>query len=83
MAKIDLKKELKPLYTASAQQATLVTGWPLQYLMVNGYGDPDTNPDFPAGVEALYTASYALKFSSRRIWTWIGWCRPWRASGGC
>ena len=58
--KTDLKKELKPLYTASAQP-TLVTGWPLQYLMFNGYGDPDANPDFQAGVEALYTASYTLK----------------------
>ena len=64
--KIDLKKELKPLYTASAQQATLVTGWPLQYLMFNGYGDPDTNPDFQAGVEALYTASYTLKFRLKK-----------------
>ncbi len=66
MGKIDLKKELKPLYTASAQQATLVTGWPLQYLMFNGYGDPDTNPDFQAGVEALYTASYTLKFRLKK-----------------
>jgi hypothetical protein len=66
MAKIDLKQELKPLYTASPQQATLVTGWPLQYLMFNGYGDPDTNPDFQAGVEALYTASYTLKFSLQK-----------------
>ena len=64
--KIDLKKELKPLYTASAQEATLVTAWPLNYLMFKGYGDPNTNPDFPAGVEALYTASYTLKFMLKK-----------------
>ncbi len=62
MAKMDLKKELKPLYTASAKEAALVSAWPLNYLMFNGYGDPDTNPDFQAGIEALYTASYILKF---------------------
>ncbi|MCL4503319.1 MAG: GyrI-like domain-containing protein [Deltaproteobacteria bacterium] len=60
--KNDLKKELKPLYTASTKEATLVTGWPLKYLMFNGFGDPNTNPDFPAGIEALYTVSYTLKF---------------------
>ena len=59
---IDLKKDLKPLYTASVKEATLVTAPPLKYLMFNGFGDPNANPEFPAGVEALYTASYTLKF---------------------
>jgi hypothetical protein len=62
MDKIDLKKTLKPLYTASAQAAALVTVPPLKYLMFNGFGDPDASPDFQAGVEALYSASYTLKF---------------------
>ncbi len=64
--KIDLKKDLKPLYAASAKASTLVTAPPLKYLMFNGYGDPDTNPDFQAGVEALYTASYTLKFMLKK-----------------
>lgn len=66
MGKMDLKKELKPLYNASAKEAKLVTGWPLRYLMVNGFGDPNTNPDFQAGVEALYTVSYTLKFMLKK-----------------
>ena len=66
MMKIDLKKELKPLYTASAKAAVLVLVPPLQYLMFNGYGDPNTNPDFQAGMEALYTASYTLKFMFKK-----------------
>jgi hypothetical protein len=66
MSKLDLKKDFKPLYTASAQAATLVTVPPLKYLMFNGYGDPDTNPEFPAGSEALYTASYTLKFRLKK-----------------
>ena len=43
-----------------------MTARPLNYLMVNGYGDPDTNPDFPAAIEALYTASYTLKFMLKK-----------------
>jgi len=62
MNKIDLKKQLKPLYTASVKEANLVTAPPLRFLMVNGFGDPDLNPEFQAGIEALYTASYTLKF---------------------
>ncbi len=75
MNKIDLKKELKPLYTASAREATLVTAWPLQYLMFNGFGDPDANPDFQAGIEALYTASYTLKFMLKQELA-IDWVVP-------
>ena len=62
MPKIDLKKQLKPLYTASPKAATLVVAPPLRFLMVNGFGDPNLNPDFQTGIEALYTASYTLKF---------------------
>jgi hypothetical protein len=67
MMKTDLKKTLKPLYTASAREASLVLVPPLKYLMCNGYGDPNTNPDFQAGVEALYTASYTLKFMLKQV----------------
>ncbi len=66
MAKIDLKKDLKPLYTASAKEATLVTAPPLRCLMLNGFGDPNLNPEFQAGIEALYTASYTLKFMLKK-----------------
>lgn len=66
MRKMDLKKELKPLYNASVTGANLVESWPLKYLMFNGFGDPNTNPDFPSGIEALYTISYTLKFMLKK-----------------
>jgi hypothetical protein len=66
MAKTDLKKDLKPLYTASAQEAAMVTVPPRRYLMINGYGYPDNNPEFQARMEALYTASYTLKFMLKK-----------------
>jgi hypothetical protein len=64
--KTDLKKDLKLLYTASVKEASLVTVPPLRYLMFNGFGDPNTNPEFQAGVEALYTAAIALKFMLKK-----------------
>jgi len=66
MSKIDFKKELKPLYQASDKEPSLVTAPPLKYLMRNGWGDPDTNPEFPAAVEALYTVAYTLKFMLKK-----------------
>jgi len=62
MAKVDFKKELKHLYQTAAQTPALVEAPRLPFLMLNGGGDPDANPDFQGKVEALFAASYALKF---------------------
>lgn len=37
----------------------------LQYLMIDGRGDPNT-PAFASAVEALYPVAYTLKFASKR-----------------
>lgn len=63
MERIDLKKTLKHLYSASAKQAELITVPAMKYLMVNGEGDPNTAVRFGRAVEALYTLSYTIKFS--------------------
>ena len=56
----DLKKSYKQLYTAKPQ-FTLVDVPPLNYLMVDGHGDPNTAPSYRDAVEALYRASYAAR----------------------
>jgi hypothetical protein len=66
MTKIDFKKDLKHLYQAPAKAPIIVAVPRLRFLMLNGGGDPNTNPDFQAGVEALYTASYTLKFRLKK-----------------
>ena len=38
----------------------------LQYLMVDGHGDPNTTPDWADAVAALYPVAYGLKLASRR-----------------
>ncbi|HZW26024.1 MAG TPA: GyrI-like domain-containing protein [Gallionella sp.] len=66
MEKLDLKKELKHLYQASAKEATQLEVPPLNYLMVNGEGDPNTAPAYAEAVEALFAVSYALKFMVKK-----------------
>ncbi|WP_311028747.1 GyrI-like domain-containing protein [Mesorhizobium koreense] len=65
MKKIDVKRELKDLYRAPVGDFILLDVPPLRYFMVDGHGDPNTEPSYRAAVEALYAASYTLKFSSK------------------
>jgi hypothetical protein len=60
--KIDYKKEWSYLYSASAKEVMLVDVPELNYLMVDGSGDPNTSVHFQSAVEVLFSLSYALKF---------------------
>lgn len=65
MPKVDLRKELKPLYTASAKKAAPLDIPRMKFLMIDGSGHPDGNPLFQQGMEALFGVAYTLKFSSK------------------
>lgn len=56
----DFKKEDKELYCALAEP-TLVKVGAMNFLMVDGKGDPNTNPQFQTAVEALYGLSYTIR----------------------
>ena len=62
MPKIDLKKQFKHLYQPSAKEFSIVDVPPLNFLMIDGTGDPNTSQDFKDAMEALYGLSYTLKF---------------------
>lgn len=66
MEKIDLKKELKELYKPSAREVVEVNVPQFNFLMIDGKGDPNTLPAYREAVEALFSASYAVKFSTRK-----------------
>ncbi len=66
MAKIDLKKELKQLYQPSAKQISRVEVPELQFLMIDGRGDPNTSPAYTEAVEALFSVSYTAKFALKK-----------------
>ncbi len=66
MNKIDLKKELKHLYQPSAKEVVQVDVPTMNYLMVDGEGDPNTSQAFSDAVEALFAVSYAVKFMVKK-----------------
>jgi hypothetical protein len=63
--KADLKKSLDA-YQAKVGQLRLLDVPDLQYLMIDGHGDPNTSPAFAEAVETLYPVAYALKFAAKR-----------------
>ena len=66
MGKIDIKRERKALYAAPPDRFAFVDVPPLDFLMIDGAGDPNVSPDYAAAVEALYSAAYTLKFMVKR-----------------
>ncbi|MDZ7393316.1 MAG: GyrI-like domain-containing protein [candidate division KSB1 bacterium] len=66
MGKIDLKKDLKHLYSPSAIEVSVLEVPPMNFLMVNGTGDPNTSQEYQQAMEALFSLSYALKFRVKK-----------------
>lgn len=66
MEKIDLRSTLKQLYQARAGQVVEVDVPRMNFLMIDGQGDPNTSKDYAAAVEALFSLSYALKFMVKK-----------------
>ncbi|APU16869.1 MULTISPECIES: GyrI-like domain-containing protein [Actinoalloteichus] len=63
--KTDFTKSLDS-YQAKRGEFRIVAVPDLQYLMIDGHGDPNTAPAFAEAVEALYPVAYKLKFASKR-----------------
>ncbi len=66
MKKVDCKKELKHLYSASAKDPAVVDVPNLNFLMIDGHGDPNTSKMFGDAVGALFAVSYTLKFMIKK-----------------
>lgn len=66
MQKVDLKRELKHLYNPSAKEVSVVDVPKMNFLMVDGEGDPNVSEAYGRAVEALYAVSYALKFMVKK-----------------
>lgn len=65
MTKVDFKRDLKHLYQPSAREFVVVDVPPMQFLMVDGHGDPNTAQEYQDAIEALYALAYKLKFMSK------------------
>ncbi|MFN8492738.1 MAG: GyrI-like domain-containing protein [Caldilineaceae bacterium] len=66
MTKLDFKKDLKHLYNPSAKQCVLLDVPPMNFLMLDGAGNPNTAPAFAEATETLYSVSYTLKFMVKK-----------------
>lgn len=66
MDKLDLKKQYRHLYSPSAKNPEIVEVPPLNYIMVDGHGDPNTAPEYSEAIQTLYSLSYTLKFHVKK-----------------
>ena len=66
MDKLDFKKDLAPLYAPNNTDWELIEVPAMNFLMVDGKGDPNTATDYSDAVAALYGVAYAVKFMSKK-----------------
>lgn len=63
-SKVDFKKTLDT-YRAPRGTFQIVDVPEMQYLMIDGRGDPNASPAFAEAIEAVYPVAYKLKFASK------------------
>jgi hypothetical protein len=67
MIELDYKKDLKQLYFPRTGVFEIVEVPPLNFLMIDGHGDPNNNPFYAEAVSALYSLAYGLKFALKPL----------------
>lgn len=66
MELLDLKKTLKYLYGPSTKTFSIVDVPPMNFIMIDGQGNPNTSPVYSEAIQALYTGAYTLKFKIKK-----------------
>lgn len=66
MIKFDVKKEHKNLYQPGDKKCVQVQVPDMNFIMIDGQGDPNTAPEYRQAVETLYAVAYTLKFMLKR-----------------
>lgn len=66
MLTLDSTKDLKRLYNPPVKEVVLVEVPRMNFLMVDGQGNPNTSQEYRQAVEALYSLSYTLKFMIKK-----------------
>lgn len=65
MDKIDYKKNLKEFYGAKANKPVVVKVPNMNFIMIDGKGDPNTSQEYIDAIQTLYPVAYAIKFISK------------------
>ena len=63
--KIDLLKQMKHLYNPPKDPVAVEVP-PLNFLMIDGHGDPNTSTAYQKAVEGLFSLAYTLKFALKK-----------------
>jgi hypothetical protein len=66
MSKIDLKKENKEIYNPSVKEVSFIDIPKMNYLMIDGEGDPNTSQEYQDAIETLFPVSFKVKFISEK-----------------
>lgn len=61
---MDFKRQIEA-YRAPRGRVQRIAVPALQYLMIDGHGDPNTSHRFAQGIGALFPLAYKLKFHSK------------------
>lgn len=64
--KLDFKKQLAELYRPSSREVVAVDVPAMNFLMINGQGDPNASASYAHAVEALFTVAYGIKFAIKK-----------------
>jgi hypothetical protein len=64
--KIDYLKSEKALYAPSSKEPVIVTVPEMNFIMVDGKGNPNNSVEYQNAVEALFSVAYTLKFMPRK-----------------
>ena len=64
MSKVDFKKDLKEFYSPP-KKFVIVEVPEMQFLMVDGHGDPNVAQEYQDALGALYALAYKIKFMSK------------------
>lgn len=64
--KVDFKAELKQLYKPAENTIAEIEVPRMNYLCIDGKGDPNCEASYREAVEALYALSYGLKFAVKK-----------------
>jgi hypothetical protein len=65
MDKIDFKKKLSTLYSAPTGNFATIDVPVMQFVKIDGMGDPNCDPAYKRAIEWLYSVSYAIKFAAK------------------
>lgn len=66
MSVIDFKKEFKELYQSSNREFSIVNVPKMNFLILEGKGDPNTSKEFKDAIETLYAVSFNIKMMPKK-----------------